>query len=230
LHGSPEDEATLARIAEDYERHVQKPLVVFDFRGNPGGNDGYVNEWLEKAKQGPWTVPFATLRMDGGRQTCPDWNSAIVSQIAYDRFDTPEGKREREAIWNDLNQPLRDTPAEWLEGDEATSKSAHPYSGRIIALIDRDSASSGETAPDNLRAALGATILGERSGGYMELGNVRPWVMPRTGAIWQMATKRNFYPTPREFVGLPVDVYLDDDLLALPVEELLPLLKKLPKK
>ena len=80
-----------------------------------------------------------------------------------------------------------------------------------------------------LHAALGATIRGERTAGYAEFANVRPYVMPRTRIIWTLATKRNYYPSPRDGVGHPVDVYLAPELMAAPVEDLLPLLKRLPK-
>ena len=52
--------------------------------------------------------------------------------------------------------------------------------------------------------------------------------MPRTGIVWNMASKRNFYPSPRDGVGLPVALYLAPEVLEEPVEELLPLLLHAP--
>ena len=33
-----------------------------------------------------------------------------------------------------------------------------------------------------------ATLVGERTSGYAELGNVRPCLMPRTGVLWQVGS------------------------------------------
>lgn len=63
-----------------------------------------------------------------------------------------------------------------------------------------------------------------------ELGEVVPFILPRTGVALSVPTKR-FYPTdPIEEVGLPVDVYLTAEALGAPVHELLPMLQALPSR
>ena len=54
---------------------------------------------------------------------------------------------------------------------------------------------------------------------------MRPFVLPRTLIRMYFATKRNYFAVPVEAVGTPVDVYLPPDLMAKPVEALIPLLK-----
>jgi hypothetical protein len=231
LSGSPDDEALLARMATDAAAHARKPIVVFDFRGNGGGNDGYVSAWIEELVRGSWPAAYAELRVTGAATACGDWNNLVGNQIGYDRVDTPAGVAEREAFLRET--PLGGRPAdpvEVLDRAPSTSSAKHPYTGRVFALVDHGSASSGESAPNMLRLAMHATVLGERTGGFAELGNVRPYMMPRTGVFWHLGSKRNYFEAPRDGVGFPVDVILDGDLLEAPVEELLPLLKKLPKE
>lgn len=229
LWGSPAEHTMLDAMAKDYGEHRKKPVIVFDFRGNGGGDDGYVWAWVDRAARGTFPPPYVELRI-GSATACGDWNNRVVDQISYDRVDTAEGRAERAAFV--AKAPLGGTPgapSQVLDtsGGEATSKD--PYRGRVFVLVDHGSASSGESGPEMLRIALGATIVGERTGGYAEFGNIRPYVMPRTGVVWQLASKRNYYPEPRDGVGFPVDAYLGEDLIGAPVEALVPILEKLPR-
>jgi hypothetical protein len=231
LDGSPNAQALLGQIAADYAKHKQKSVIVFDFRGNGGGNDGYIYSWVEKAKRGIWPLPHFDVSVTGAARACGEWNDLVADQITYDRVDSVEGKAERETFR--AKTPLGDVLGAPVEAapsvTSVTSNATSPYSGRIFALADAASASSGETSPDELRTALGATVVGERTGGFLEFGNVYPYAMPRTGVLWELGSKRNYYTEPRDGVGIPVDVYLDDDLVEAPVEALVPLLEKLPK-
>jgi hypothetical protein len=230
LYGSPEDLAALERLAKDYDEHRKKPLVVFDFRGNGGGNDGYVWAWVERATRGKFAAPYAELQI-ASATACGDWNNLVADQITYGRVDSPEARAERDAFLR--KSPLGGTPGKTvpvLDRSDVETKGQHPYGGRVLVLVDHASASSGESGPLMLRAALRATIVGERTGGYAEFGNIRPYVMPRTGVVWQLASKRNYYPTPHDGVGLPVDYYLSDELIGAPVEALIPVLETIPKR
>ena len=230
LYGSPDEEALLARLAADAETHARKPVVVFDFRGNGGGNDGYVFAWIERLVRGTWPAAYASLHVTGAATACGDWNNLVGNQIGYDRVDTPAAVAEREAFLRETPLGGRaGDPVQVLERAPGTSNAKHPYAGRVFALVDHGSASSGESAPNELRLAMHATLVGERTGGFAELGNIRPYMMPRTGIFWHLGSKRNYFEAPRDGVGFPVDVVLDGDLLEAPVEELVPLLRALPR-
>jgi hypothetical protein len=230
LYGSPQDKQLLAQLAADYEKHRSRPVVVFDFRGNGGGDDGYVYRWVDQAKRGRWLSPYQEHQVAGGHTPCGEWNALVVDQIRYDHVDDPAARQERA----DLRKKL-DAERGRVIGDTRLSDAfdeAHgknPYGGRIFALVDAGSASSGESAPEVLRAALGATIVGERSAGFLEFGNLRPYVMPRTGVFWQLASKQNFYPSPHDGVGLAVDVYLPSELLEADAQDLVARLEKIPR-
>jgi hypothetical protein len=229
LYGSPADETKLRQMAVDYDAYRAKKTIVFDFRGNGGGDDGYVFAWIEKAVRGTWKAPYVEVKVSGAALPCGDWNGMVTQQIEYDRVDAPDAKADRAGFFQKALDELRASPVQVADASDITTRAEHPYAGRVFVLVDRLSGSSGESGPDMLRAALGATIVGERTAGFMEYGNVRPWIMPRTGIAWGMATKRNYYDGPRETVGLPVPVYLAPELLEKPVDDLLPLLESLPR-
>jgi len=217
--GSPEDKRLLERLPSDYDQHRKHSTIVFDFRGNGGGNDSYVYRWIDNAVRRDWPKPFFGLEVTGAELACGFWNDLVLDQIRYDRVDDTDAKAERDAFIS--KTPLGVTealPVQALDVAERHSDARTPYRGRVFALVDHAAGSSGETAPDALHLALGAPRVGERTAGYMELGNVLPYLMPRTGVAWQLASKRKYYAEPRDGVGLPVDVYLDADLVEAPVE------------
>ncbi|MBT3221487.1 MAG: hypothetical protein HN348_20590, partial [Proteobacteria bacterium] len=76
-------------------------------------------------------------------------------------------------------------------------------------------------------SAFGATIVGERTAGYLEYTNVRPFVLPQTGLTVGIPTKRNYYDTPVESIGIPVHIYLAPHLMRKPAEELLPIIQNI---
>ncbi len=230
LSGSPQDLALLDKLPAEYDAHRARPVIVFDFRGNGGGNDGYVYRWIDKAKRGTWPSPYVERQVAGGHTRCADWNARVVDQITYGRVDTAEAKAERAALWVKLGAEAGAPPKGGGPKDATeTSAGKTPYDGRIFVLVDAGAGSSGESGPEALKFALGATIVGQRTAGYMEFGNQRPHVMARTGIVWQMGSKQNHFDAPHDGVGIPVDVYLSPELLSAPAEELVPRLQKLPR-
>jgi hypothetical protein len=231
MSGSPQALAQLERLDTEYDSQRTSSMLVFDFRGNGGGNDSYVFKWIDEAKRGPWPIPHFDVHLSGAERACGAWNDLVADQIEYQRVDTPEAKAERDAFV--ARQPLGDAHGALTESPMTavtmSSNAKSPYRGKIYAILDGASASSGETSPDTLRTALGATVVGERSAGFLELGNVYPYMMPRTGVLWELASKRSYYTEPHDGVGVPVDVYLDEDLIGAPVEQIAPLLEKLPR-
>lgn len=230
LSGTPDEEATLTRLAADYDQQKTASVIVFDFRGNGGGDDGYVFNWIKRAARGTSAPPYVDVT-SASAVACGDWNRLVERQITAGTIDAPESKAARETFLH--VHPLGGGPhgaaGDVFDGSSSAFTSKTPYRGRIFVLVDRASGSSGESAPLELRAALGATIVGERTGGYLEYGNLRPYVMPRTGVGWELGSKRNLFASPSDGVGIPVDAYLSPDLMQAPVETLLPFLLKLPK-
>jgi hypothetical protein len=225
--GPPEQLARLDQMVRDFPQHRRTPVIVFDLRGNGGGNDGYAYRWISQAKRGPWSSDVVAVYPAGSFIPWHEWNMEVWSAIEQDRVDDPASQARREEIrkrWP--RSPAGLVPEAKIRPHQGEAKL--PYKGRVFVLVDRLAGSSGESAAMALRAALGATLVGERTGGFQEYGNVRMLVLPRTGVSLNFATKRNYFQQPAEEVGQPVDVYLAPELMAKPVEDLLPFLTKLP--
>ena len=223
--GGPAALAMLRQLAEDYPLHRQTRLLVFDLRGNGGGDDSYLRAWIDRAKRGPWRS-YVEVRTIGGALPWYKWNALVWQQIQTDCIDQERSIKEREA--ERAKWPRR--PSEVTIGFDdgtTTSNARAPYSGRIVVLVDRATASSGESGAEMLQEALGAKLVGERTAGFREFGNQRVLVLPHTGVSWKFATKRNYYRTPVEGVGLPVDYYLSPEEQELSVEALLPTLRNI---
>lgn len=224
LAGSPEDLKLLEQLPLDYERHQQHRALVFDFRGNGGGNDGYVFQWLERAKRGSFHMA-PSVEIEGQLFPCRDWNMLVYSQIVYDTVDSQDGiaaRAELQKSWPSRSPGINHR----ISSGVVTMEAEHPYKGKIYVLVDRMSLSSGESAPAALRSALGATLVGERTGGFLEYGNLQPFVLPRTGIVFWVPIVRRYYQPSAEQVGLEVDAYLDPQQLALPAEQLISLLPR----
>jgi hypothetical protein len=227
--GPPADEARLETLAADYPEHRRAPVIVFDLRGNGGGNDGYAYRWLEQAKRGAWDLHSWSVYPAGSFKPWLNWNNMVWNAIQEGRVDDPAAVAEREKVRKDWPRRASDLSVRFV-ANQVENHARSPYQGRIFVLVDRGCASSGESATLMLREALGAVVVGERTAGFQEYGNQRKLVLPRTHLVLFFATKRNYFTAPAEAVGVPVDVYLPPPLVAAPVEELLPLLKKLPAR
>ncbi len=196
----------LRQFVADYVHHVARPSVLLDLRGNNGGNLTYIAQWIAQAKGGESRgVP----RLEVALWACAEWNRTVEAQVREGRVDHPEAQTEREHAWAAwLARPLTHTLQ--LSAAICRGKSDRPYSGRVFALVDRNSGSSGERAAVDLKRELGAILVGERTAGCMQYGEAVRFVLPQTGLVVQVPTRRFFFDEDVECVGFPVDVYLED--------------------
>jgi C-terminal processing protease CtpA/Prc len=79
----------------------------------------------------------------------------------------------------------------------------------MLVLVDRNTFSSGESSAWMLQHALGGRLVGGRTGGMIEYGNVVPYLLPASGLHVMLPTKHNDFGQPVEVVGLPVHAELD---------------------
>ena len=219
LYGSTKDLENLSQIPKDFQQHAKFRRIIFDLRGNGGGDDTYVYSWISEAKNGTWPSGAETKRI-GELYPCGDWNMTIIRQVTDYTIDTEGARKERE-VQRGSWSPAPNEHEIFSDG-LISDTSAHPYSGRIYVLTDRQSKSSGESSAYILRQALGALLVGERTGGMITYGNVRTVVLRRTGISFNVPTKRNWFNEPAEVVGYPVDLYLENN--AIPVQDLIPML------
>jgi C-terminal processing protease CtpA/Prc len=226
--GPPAELERLEQLVKDYPEHRRSPLIVVDMRGNAGGNDDYAYRWVAQAKRGPWQTVTGSVYPVGSFLPWKAWNDEVWAAISENRVDDPASVARR----NELRQKWPPNTAGLsiaFKPDRYQGDAKVPYKGRIFVLVDRPCGSSGESAALAFQGGLGAKLVGERTAGLMEYGNVRTLVLPRTHLVFQFATKRNYFLTPMEGLGTPVDVYLAPELITRPVEELIPLLKTLPR-
>lgn len=196
----------LRRFVADYAWHASLPRILFDLRGNGGGSLEYVQQWLARALGGE--VRRQPL-LDLAPCLCGDWNRMIEAQVRAATVDTPEAREER--------SHLRDR---WSQSSGVARLRLHtpisrcpvgpPYAGRVFVMVDHGTGSSGELAAWELKRNLDAVLLGERSAGCMQYGQACRFVLPRTGLVCQLPTRRFFYDEKVESVGLRVDAYLED--------------------
>ncbi|GEM_PF-7117750 len=76
------------------------------------------------------------------------------------------------------------------------SEAEQPFAGRVSVLIDRSTASSGESVPQCLAPALHAHVIGERSAGFIDFGNIVPVVLSHTG-LWVQVPAPHFFAKSR---------------------------------
>jgi hypothetical protein len=198
----------LRQLASDYAEHARQPRIVFDLRGNGGGSLEYVDQWIGRARHGTWRT-YPRLEVVGALWPCSAWNWVVEQQIREGRADTTAARTERDRLreaWDTRRPPHTST----LDAGFRENLASAPYDGRVYVLVDRYSGSSGELAAVQLKRALGATVLGERTAGAMQYAQVRRLVLPHTGLVCQVPTKRFFFDEEVERVGWPVDVYLED--------------------
>ena len=225
--GPPADEQRLDQLAADYPQHRRSPLIVVDLRGNSGGNDGYAYRWVAQARRGVWDSGTWSLHPAGSFLPWQKWNQEVWASLYQDRIDDPASVARRDKLRAEWPRSAAQLSVEFKPHRNQTDAKL-PYKGRVFVLVDRHCGSSGESAAMFLRQGLAAKVVGERTFGVQEYGNVRPFVLPRTLVRMYFATKRNYFTSPVEAVGMPVDVYLPPQLMQKPVEDLIPLLKKLP--
>jgi C-terminal processing protease CtpA/Prc len=197
----------LRRLADDYPEHARRPTLLIDLRGNQGGSLEYLRAWIAQARQGEWrSHPYQEVV--GALWPCGPWNVAVERQIREGTVDLPEARAERERLRAAWSHPPPAPPSRLGLGLQR-GRATHPYTGRVVVLLDRNAGSSGELAALDLRRALGAVLVGERSAGTMQYGEVRRFVLPHTGLVCQVPTRRFLFDTAVEGVGVPVAVYLE---------------------
>lgn len=200
--------AQLRQFVADYTLHAQQPKILFDLRHNNGGTLQYLQQWLRQAVCGLWHS-YPRLEIVGALWPCSHWNLLVEQQIREGRVDTEEARVERERLREGW-PATRPAFVSSLDPGVRDSHGTHPYAGRVYVLLNRHSGSSGELAAVELQRALGAILIGERSAGAMQYGEARRFVLPHTGLVCQVPTKRFFFDEEVEAVGVPVDGYLED--------------------
>lgn len=208
LIGDRGDEARLAQWSASSDRHFSFDRIVLDLRGNTGGNDGHTFEWARRrfravalhVRESRWEVrgkPYGTWNANAWRVARE--GEAVPPHLAASKHD-----------------PRPDDRIELRHEDWPLEAGDRPWDGRMLVLVNRGTRSSGESSAWLLRLGLGARLLGGPTTGMIEFGNIAPYVLPDSGLVIDLPTKRNDYGFPVESAGFPVDGSIPDDM---PAEE-----------
>lgn len=209
--GSPDDDARLRAWARDGASHFSYARIVVDLRGNPGGSDAYLLEWIRTVRAEPSTP--GTSGWFVGQAPLVVWNTVALIE-ACDGVDAVPGwlRAMRHAPAPDDVLQIRDDvelSGAAVPGEPPPLAGVRAWQGKMIVLVDAYTASSGETAAWMLQHDLGALLLGGRTAGMMENGDITPYLLPGSGLGIKLATAHNDFGMPVELVGLPVHAELD---------------------
>lgn len=183
--------------------------VVVDLRGNGGGDDSFVRRWSAPFVREDVATPVGR-RLSVGELPVNVWN-----YIAYLQLRHPDEPPPAALL------PLRHAPSptDVLTVHDVVDEIAagsEPWSGRMLVIVDGGTASSGESAAWLLRACVGARVIGGRTMGLFESGDLCPYLLPHAGLLVMLPTQWVQVPEPVEFVGLRPDVEVD---VTLPVAD-----------
>ncbi len=205
----------LRRFVEDVARHRKARRLVVDLRGNGGGNNRYAYEWFNALTAQPRVVGTASQRYSADVAALRA-NRAVLDWLRRSDAGRQEAgaalPKELLRVFAEVAQAPR-TAVEQTGNMEWGGSAERDYTGRIWVLVDRHTASSAENLVLALRELPTTRIVGEPTGGLIEAGEVGLVVLPRSGLVWGIPTKRFSYdtlPICAEGVGIPVDVYLPD--------------------
>ena len=203
--GGPEDQRLLREWADRGAEDLQAERVLVDLRANAGGNDSFAYEWMEPAVTVGTTSPVSDEGWYVGETPLGVWNQATLMAAAIGEDQVPPwylANRHKpgpgdvlRVVADPENEPFGRRPDRWP--------------GRMLVLVDRFTRSSGESAAWALRHALGARMIGTRTAGMIEFGNMVPYLLPESGLHIALPTKHNNFGIPVERVGMPVDLEID---------------------
>jgi len=204
LWGGADDDRLLWDWARDSLQHFEQDRIVVDLRGNGGGNDAITLEWISPVLPPGATVPGTATGWFIKDTPLGIWNSVAMIEASQGVAAVPSWHRDH------LRQPMpADELAVRTEDDYPLEPGPRLWTGRMLVLVDRNTFSSGESSAWMLQHALGARLVGGRTGGALEYGNIVPYLLPVSGLQVMLPTKHNDFGQPVEIVGLPVHAELD---------------------
>jgi hypothetical protein len=169
--GSPEDDGRLWEWARGSLSHFNHERIVVDLRGNSGGNDALMWEWICPVLRAGARIPGTSNGWFVGAAPLGLWNPSAMIE-ATDGIDAvPSWHRaHRHVPAPDDVLRVRDEP------DKGPLQAgASPWDGKMLVLVDGQTKSSGESAAWMLQHGIGGLLIGGRTAGMIEYGNITPY-------------------------------------------------------
>ena len=188
--------------------------IVVDLRDNGGGDDSRGYEPAESlAGQPPESAYKAPLELNTVEAISSFKNTMIWYQkaIGQDRGDGQQYAGMIEGLKRKLVEAQNGNLPEVSEahdGQNSVSNKSSPYEGTVYVLVNRKTASSGESSAEALRALPKAKLVGENTAGYIHFGNKGQFQLPHSKIVISMGTHFTAYKDGKflEKVGMSPDI------------------------
>lgn len=84
LFGSPEDVALLQQWADGHADHFKSDKIIVDLRGDGGGSDDFVLNWIEAHIPDDVALADETYTWQLGDHLLAEWNFGVLQRAMYD--------------------------------------------------------------------------------------------------------------------------------------------------
>jgi hypothetical protein len=219
-HFNPSNDADARKLAQfvaDAPKHRKHERIVLDMRGHGGGSGIYAIDWAQQLRSTATPLRFPIHAVDTGthrQQQVQLWNAGThISNytpdhpLASEAHEAAEQVRQQWPLHRDDSIPPPVPMPEYM----GTGTGPSDWAGEVIVLVDRHTGSAGEYGPLMIKSYLNATIVGERTAGYVESGDMQQYQLPQTGLVVGVPSGHNVWRDPaiKEGAGLPVDIALE---------------------
>jgi len=190
---------------EEFEKSAlsltEKPAIILNLLGNGGGSEIYGTNWLTNLNG-----KVASSRIGAELKSPP-----IVESWANENLDElPPFLQEWVKDARIQLEILKKNPQKnWSVWYSPASSEVGTYSGKLIVLMDRWVASSGEGTVGHSKAVKDLLLIGENSAGIGTFGEIRYYLLPNSQISLSLPSKIFLEPGVLEGKGFLPDLWLD---------------------
>ncbi len=181
----PAEDDKLPQFVADAMDLADEPIVIVDIRANQGGSSYWGEQWLENltgvapAAAEIMSVLWTETAVQGkiNAVTYQGYNGEIIDFLQADMAFVQNG-----------------APEPWVTHYLPPIPSIANDNQLVVVLMDKGTASSGESFIGYLRQLKNVVFIGENSGGIGQFGELARFVLPNTGLSVYFGTKLFFPP------------------------------------
>ncbi len=188
---------------------IEKPAVILNVLGNGGGSENYGRAWLRNLNG-----KHASNRISAVLTSPPIVESWANSDLEGAPPFLQELIKEARAKLEILKKNPRKSWEIWYP---QSAGGTGTFKGKLIILMDRWVASSGEGTLGSSRAVKDLLLIGENSAGIGTFGEVRPYILPNSRIQLSLPCKLFLEPGILEGKGFFPNLWLDT---SEPLEEI----------